>query len=67
MLHPQDLIAGYVRAGGSFDEGTAMFCGTLAAIGGIQPADRFQFGLEDPVQRLRLFHSYDIHNLPVAG
>src|SRR5579864_294373 len=67
MLHPQGLIAGYVRDGNSLDEGTAMFGGTLSAIGGIQPAERFEFELEDPVRKRRLAHGYDIHCLPVAG
>jgi hypothetical protein len=67
LLHPQDLIARYAHAGGSFDEGSAMFCGTLPAIGGIRPADRFECELEDPVHGLRLAHSYDIHSLPVVG
>ena len=67
MLHPQDLIAEYVQDGNSLDEGTAMFGGTLPAIGGIQPADRFEFELEDPVRKRRLAHRYDIRSLPVAG
>jgi hypothetical protein len=67
MLHPRDLIAGYAKEGGSFDEGTAMFGGTLPAIGGIQPAARFEFELEDPVLKRRLTHAYDIASLPVAG
>jgi hypothetical protein len=66
MLHPHDLIAGYVP-GGSLEEGTAMFGGTLAAIGGIQPADRFEFELEDPILKRTLTHGYDIRKLPVAG
>jgi hypothetical protein len=67
MLHPHDLMAGYVQDGNSLDEGTAMFSGTLPAIGGIQPADRFEFELEDPVRKRRLAHGYDIRRLPVAG
>ena len=67
MLHPQDLIAGYVQDGNSLDEGIAMFGGTLPAIGGIQPADRFEFELEDPVRKRRLAHGYNIRSLPVAG
>ena len=67
MLHPRDLIAGYVQNGNSLDDGTAMFGGTLPAIGGIQPADRFEFELEDPVRKRRLGHGYDIRSLPVAG
>ena len=67
MLHPRDLIAGYARDGSSLDEGTAMFGGTLAAIAGIRPADRFEFELDDPVLKRRLVHGYDIHSLPIAG
>jgi hypothetical protein len=67
MLHPKDLIARYVQEGGSFDDGSAMFGGTLPAIGGIQPAGRFEFELEDPVLKRRLTHAYDITSLPVAG
>jgi hypothetical protein len=65
MLHPQDLIGGYARKG--LDDGTVMFGGTLAAIDGIQPADRFEFEIEDPILKRRLTHSYEIRKLPVAG
>ena len=67
MLHPRDLIAGYAWDGGSPSDSTVMFGGTLAAIGGIRPADRFEFELEDPVLKRRLAHGYDIRRLPVAG
>lgn len=66
MQHPLDLIAGYPDGGGSLSEGTLMFCGTLAAKGGIRPADRFEFELEDPVLGRRITHGYDIIRLPVA-
>jgi hypothetical protein len=67
MLHPQELIAGYTGRGGAFDENFAMFGGTLAAIGGIQPADRFEIELEDSVLERRLSHGYDIRVLPNEG
>jgi hypothetical protein len=67
MLHPRDLIAGYGRDEVALDEGTAMFGGTLPAIGGIQPADRFDFELEDPLRKRRLAHGYEIRSLAVAG
>ncbi len=67
MLHPDDLIAGYVHGGAAFEDGSAMFGGTLSAIGGIQPAERFEFELEDPVLGRRLAHGYDVLSLPVAG
>jgi len=67
MRHPDDLIDGYRQSGGTFRDGTAMFGGTLPAIGGIRPAERFEFELEDPVLERRLTHAYDIVILPVAG
>ena len=67
MLHPLDLIAGYEREAGAIADGSAMFGGTFAAIGGIRPADRFEFELEDPVLRRRLTHAYDVVTLPVRG
>ncbi len=67
MLDPRDLLARYAQDGGRFEDGSAMFGGTLPAIGGIQPAGRFEFELEDPVLKRRLTHAYDIRSLPVAG
>ena len=46
MRTPDDLIARY---GAALSDGTIMFCGTLAAIGGIRPSSRFEVELEDPV------------------
>ena len=64
MLPPAEIIAGY---GPGLSDGTAMFCGTLAAKGGIRPADRFAFELEDPVLKRTIRHTYDVTVLPVAG
>lgn len=44
--------------------GAVMFCGTVAAIGGIRPASRFEIELEDPIRSQRLAHAYDIVVLP---
>lgn len=66
MRAPQELIALYAGAAGLTD-GTLMFCGTLAAKGGIRPAPRFEFEIEDPVRGLRIGHGYDIAALPVLG
>jgi hypothetical protein len=46
--------------------GTVMFCGTLAAAGGVRPSPRFEFEIEDPVRRQRIHHAYDIVSLPAA-
>jgi len=66
MRTPDDLIGRYTDGGGLSD-GTLMFGGTLPAIGGIAPADRFEFELVDPVLGRRLTHAYDIIALPIAG
>lgn len=66
MLAPQDIIAGF-QPGGSLREGAAMFCGTLAAKGGIRPSKRFSFELSDPVLGRKIAHSYSIVVLPIVG
>jgi len=66
MRPPHDLIERYAGSRALAD-GTVMFCGTLAAKGGIRPAPRFEFELEDPVRGLWLRHGYDIAVLPVLG
>lgn len=63
MRTPDDLIGRY----GGLKDGAAMFCGTLAAKGGIRPAPRFEFALEDPVLGRTISHGYDIIALPVLG
>ena len=66
MLPVDDLIArGF--DGGKLPDGCAMFGGTFAAKGGIRPADRFDFELEDPVLRRTIRHGYDVVTLPVRG
>lgn len=67
MRDPLELIAAWKGGESVLPEGTAMFCGTLAAKGGIRPAARFEMELHDPVLRRTLLHAYDIKTLPVAG
>lgn len=67
MLDPLDLIGRYPAAKGKLAEGALMFCGTLAAKGGIRPSQRFELELEDPVLGRKLTHAYDITCLPVEG
>lgn len=64
MRQPADLIARY---GSRLKPDSVMYCGTLAAIGGIRPASRFELELEDPVLGRTLRHAYDIHVLPVIS
>lgn len=66
MLAPRDLISRYTGRH-EMPEGTIMFCGTFGAIGGIRPASRFEFEIEDHVLRRRIEHGYDAVSLPIAG
>jgi hypothetical protein len=52
---------------GKLPDGCVMFGGTFAAKGGIRPADRFEFELEDPVIKRTIRHVYDVMTLPVRG
>ncbi len=65
LLPPDDLIAAGFGTG--LPDGTAMFGGTFAAKGGIRPAERFDFEIEDPVLRRRIRHGYAVVTLPVRG
>jgi len=67
LVRPEDLIAGWEAAHGRFADGQAMLCGTVPAIGGIRPADRFEIVLEDPVRKRSLTHAYAMDVLPVVA
>jgi hypothetical protein len=65
-LPVKDLIArGF--GGKGLPDGCVMFGGTFAAKGGIRPASRFEFELEDPVLKRSIRHGYDVIELPVLG
>jgi hypothetical protein len=61
MLAPSNLIARYEADVGPFTRGTAIFGGTLAALGPMEAADVFEIELTDPVLRRTLRHSYRVH------
>src|SRR4051812_14031093 len=65
IRHPEDLIERFAGSG-TLEDGTLMFCGTLAAHGGIRPSPHFKFELEDPVRGRRLAGGYDVTALPAA-
>lgn len=67
MKRPPELIDGYRQQGGTFDHGTLMFGGTLAAHGGIRPAGRFEFELADPVLKRSIRHAYNMEPFPIVG
>lgn len=64
MLPPGELRAAAVPA---LDDGTLMFCGTLAAIGGIRPAPEFRCELHDPIRRRTIEAHYSIRSLPLIS
>ncbi|MBO4221077.1 DUF2848 domain-containing protein [Bradyrhizobium neotropicale] len=66
MLPVHDLIErGFGTA--RLPDGCAMFCGTFAAKGGIRPASRFDYVIEDPVLKRSISHGCEIITLPVLG
>ncbi len=66
MLDPLALIEQFAGKPG-LEEGTLMFCGTLAAHGGIRAADVFEFELDDPVLGRKIQHRYRVQTLPQLG
>jgi hypothetical protein len=66
MRPPEELIGLYLDGKTELPAGMAMYCGTLAAIGGIRPADRFEVEIEDPVLGRKITHAYGVAPLPVV-
>ena len=66
MMDPMALIERYAE-GGKLPDNSLMFCGTLAAIGGIRATDEFEFEIEDPVLSRKISHSYRVVKLPILG
>ena len=68
MLPARELLERYRdHHGGMLQPGDVMFGGTLAAIGEIRPAQRFEFELEDPVLKRKITHGYSVQELSVLG
>lgn len=66
LLSPSDLIHRYTGRG-KLTDGTAMFGGTMPAIGGIRSASRFEAEIVDPVLGRTISFGYDVEVLPVLG
>jgi len=58
MLAPRDLMRHCLGTPGVLPVGTAMYCGTLTAIGQIAGGERFEVELEDPRSKRTLQHAY---------
>ncbi|MEC7488036.1 MAG: DUF2848 domain-containing protein [Pseudomonadota bacterium] len=66
MRSPEELIGLYLPGHDKLPPGTVMYCGTLAAIGGIRPGERFDVKIEDPVLNQSISYGYEINTLPVV-
>jgi hypothetical protein len=66
MLPVKELLARGFKDG-KLPDGCAMYGGTFAAMGGIRPAERFEYELEDPVLKRVIRHGYDVIALPMLG
>jgi hypothetical protein len=66
LLDPPALVELFAGKG-ALAEGTLMFCGTLAAHGGVRAAAIFEFELEDPVLGRKISHRYRTKALPILG
>lgn len=64
IRRPDDLMRRYLGGEGQLTPGTAMFCGTLAAKGGVRPADDFEMIIEDPARNRTLGHRYRVEPMP---
>jgi hypothetical protein len=67
MRAPAELIAGYRSGATTLPVGTAMFCGTLAAHGGVRATTEFAFEMQDPVLDRKIAHAYRVCTLPILG
>src|ERR1051326_1334595 len=65
ILRPRELMSRYASDG--LRDGTAMFCGTVPAIGGVRWSPRFPMELRDPVLNRSITHTYRIEALPVES
>lgn len=69
LRRPEELMVTFCAELGHTEDaplpiGTALFCGTMPAIGGIRPSARFEMELEDPVAGRTLSGAYETRTLP---
>lgn len=53
--------------GADLPDNSALFCGTLPAIGGVRPAGDYRMTLVDPVQDRQITLSYAVGTLPIVS
>lgn len=66
LLPPRELFKVYGDGAERLAPGTAMFGGTLSAIGGVRPSDTFEVELHDPRLGRTLKVAYKIETLPIV-
>ncbi|MBU9843609.1 DUF2848 domain-containing protein [Rahnella ecdela] len=66
LRKPDDLLERYLAGMVQPENGLAMSCGTVVAIGGIRPATEFRMELVDEVLGRTISHSYQSTELPVV-
>jgi hypothetical protein len=66
MLGAHDLMERFLGRPGVLPVGTAMYCGTLTALGTIGGGERFEIELEDPLLKRTLHHAYVARCLEMA-
>ena len=66
MITPETLMALYEPETKTLAPGTLMYCGTLAVVGSVKPADVFEIELHDPVLGRTISHGYEISALPAV-
>jgi len=66
MMHPRALMSRHATDC-QLPDNTLMFCGTLAAHGGVRATNEFAFELEDPVLGRKIAHAYKVRTLPILG
>ena len=64
---PELMASSPAAEGERLQPKTLLFCGTLAAIGGVRPARFFRMELRDPVRGRAIEHSYEAVPLPVIS
>jgi uncharacterized protein DUF2848 len=64
LLHPDELLA---QVEPPMVDGTLLFCGTIAAIGGVRPALAFRYEVADPVRRRAITAAYVNRPLPLIS
>ena len=53
--------------GAGFEDGTAILCGTFAAIGGVRPAKAYRMELTEPTNGKTITLSYEVSTLPIVS